>query len=104
MPNNLPIFDAWTLFGPGRQHPADLALETLLQVMQQNGIVRSLVTATTGIFDDYKRGNAETLEAARQYPQQLFPVATLDPRAYPECLHEAEARAAEGFRLFRFFP
>ena len=99
-----PIFDACTLFGPWPQHSADLAVESLLQVMSQNGIARSLVTATTGIFHDYQQGNTETLVAARRYAQQLYPVATLDPRAYPECLQEAETRAAEGFRLFRFFP
>src|SRR5687768_9272749 len=99
-----PIFDACTLFGPWPQHSADLAVESLLQVMSQNGIARSLVTATTGIFHDYQQGNTETLIAARRYAQQLYPVATLDPRAYPECLQEAETRAAEGFRLFRFFP
>ena len=100
----LPIFDACTFFGPWPQHPADLAVESLLQVMGQNGIARSLITATTGIFHDYRQGNAQTLEVAKRYQQQLYPVATLDPRAYPECLGEAEARAAEGFRLFRFFP
>lgn len=100
----LPIFDACTFFGPWPQHPADLAVESLLQVMAQNGIARSLATATTGIFYDYRQGNTETLEAAQAHPQQLFPVATLDPRAYPEALEEAEARAQEGFRLFRFFP
>jgi len=101
---NFPIVDACTLFGPWPQHAAELAVESLLQVMSQNGIARSLVTATTGIFHDYRQGNAETIQAARNSGQKLYPVATLDPRAYPECLQEAETRAGEGFRLFRFFP
>ena len=101
---SLPIVDACTLFGPWPQHAADLSVGLLLQVMAQNNIVRSLATATTGIFYDYQQGNAETLQAARNNPQQIYPVATLDPRAYPECLEEAERRAGEGFRLFRFFP
>lgn len=101
---SIPIFDACTLFGPWPQHSADLSVEVLLQVMGQNNIVRSLATATSGIFYDYRQGNAETLNAARNHPQHIYPVATLDPRAFPECLAEAEARAAEGFRLFRFFP
>jgi predicted TIM-barrel fold metal-dependent hydrolase len=98
------IFDAGTLFGPWPQHASDLSLDALLQSMAASNVARSLITATTGIFYDHRQGNAETFEAARRYPQQLFPVGTLDPRAYPECLHEAEARAGEGFRLFRFFP
>ena len=101
---SIPIFDGCTLFGPWPQHAADLSVETLLAGMTKHGIVRSLATSTTGIFYDYRQGNVETLEAARAHPGQLFPVATLDARAYPECLQEAEARAGEGFRLFRFFP
>ena len=72
--------------------------------MAASNVARSLITSTTGIFYDHRQGNSETFEAARAHPQQLFPVGTLDPRAYPECLHEAQARAGEGFRLFRFFP
>jgi predicted TIM-barrel fold metal-dependent hydrolase len=101
---NIPILDGCTLFGPWPQHAADLSVESLLATMAQNGIVRSMATATTGIFYDYRQGNSETLAVAKQHPQQLFPVATLDPRAYPECMEEAESRAAEGFRMFRFFP
>lgn len=101
---NFQIFDACTLFGPWPQHAADLSLETLLGVMSQNSVTRSLATSTRGIFYDYREGNAATLEAARAHTQQLFPVATLDPRAYPGCLDEAVKRAGEGFRLFRFFP
>ena len=101
---NYAILDACTLFGPWPQHAADLSIETLLSGMQANGIVRSLALSTVGIFHDYRQGNVETIQFARQYPQQLFPVGTLDPRAFPECLQEAEQRAGEGFRLFRFFP
>ncbi|MEO6907881.1 MAG: amidohydrolase family protein [Abditibacteriaceae bacterium] len=72
--------------------------------MNSNNIARSLTTASSGIFYDFRQGNTETLEAAKAYPQQLYPVGTLDPRAYPACLEEAEKRASEGFRLFRFFP
>lgn len=101
---NYAILDACTLFGPWPQHTTDLSVETLLSGMASNGIVRSLATSTVGIFHDYRQGNLETIAVARQHPQQLFPVATLDPRAFPECLQEAETRTNEGFRLFRFFP
>lgn len=100
----LAIFDACTLFGPWPRQASELSVETLLHGMAQNNITRSLVTATNGIFYDYRQGNSETLALAKANAAQLFPVATLDPRAYPECLDEAQTRAAEGFRLFRFFP
>ena len=101
---SIPNLDGCTFFGPWPQHPAELAVETLLAGMAKNGVARSLVTSTTGIFHDYRQGNQETVAAYRAHPQQLIPVITLDPRAYPECVEEAELRAQEGFRLFRFFP
>lgn len=101
---SFPILDACTLFGPWPRHADELTLDNLVGAMGQNNIARSMALSTTGIFHDFRAGNAATLEAARAHPSQLFPVATLDPRAYPDSLREAEARAGEGFRLFRFYP
>jgi len=88
------ILDACTLFGSWPQHAADLSLESLLAAMERNNIARSLVTSSSGIFYDARKGNEATLEAAKAHTQQLYPVATLDPRAYPACLEEARRRAA----------
>lgn len=97
------IFDACSLFGPwpGRE---ELPLPTLLEVMGQSQIARSVAMSTTGIFYDFRAGNQHTFEAARANPGLLLPSATLDPRAYPDCLSEAEKCAAQGVRLIRFFP
>jgi predicted TIM-barrel fold metal-dependent hydrolase len=97
------IFDACALFGPwpGRE---ELTLPTLLGVMGQSGIARSVAMSTTGIFYDFRAGNGATFEAARSHASQLLPTATLDPRAYPDCLAEAEKCAAQGVRFIRFFP
>lgn len=97
-----PIFDACTFIGPWPQH-ADLTLESLLGVMNQNGIARAMTLSTRGIFHDFRAANEEAAEAARSNPQ-LLPSACLDPRAYPACLEEVEKCAARGFRLMRFFP
>ena len=101
---NFPIFDACTLCGAWPQHAADLSVESLLTMMTQNNIARSFVTSSNGIFYDYIQGNEQTATLARAHPQQLLPVGTLDPRAYPGCLDELKLRADAGFRLFRFFP
>lgn len=98
-----PIIDACAFFGPWPQHD-ELALPNLLDAMAPSNITRSLALSTAGIFYDFRVGNAATLEAARAHPGAIFPVATLDPRAYPACLSEAENCAKAGFRLFRFFP
>ena len=98
-----PIIDACAFFGPWPQHD-ELALPALLDAMAPSNITRSLALSTSGIFYDFRAGNAATLEAARAHQGQIFPVGTLDPRAYPACLDEAEKCAKAGFRLFRFFP
>lgn len=97
------IFDACALFGPWPGRDA-LELQTLLDVMGQSQIARSVSMSTTGIFYDFRAGNAATFDAVRANPGQLLPAATLDPRAYPDCLGEAEKCAAQGVRLIRFFP
>lgn len=102
--STFPVFDSCTVFGPWPGRSTNLSLDVLLKVMHSNNIARSLTTASSGIFYDFRQGNSETLAAAKAHPQQLYPVGTLDPRAYPACLEEAEKRASEGFRLFRFFP
>ncbi len=98
-----PIFDACALFGPWPRHD-ELELPDLLGAMKSSNISRSVVLSTTGMFYDFRAGNAATLEAARAHPQDLLPTATLDPRAYPACLAEAESVARTGLRLIRFFP
>jgi len=98
-----PIFDACALFGPWPRHD-ELELPDLFGAMKASNIARSLALSTTGMFYDFRAGNAATLEAARANPGQLLPTATLDPRAYPACLTEIEAIARGGLRLVRFFP
>ena len=97
------FFDACALFGPWPQHE-DLSIDDVLKAMTANKIERALALCTTGITYDYRAGNAETLEVCQQHGDKLSPVATLDPRAYPACLDEAEGCAGNGFKMIRFFP
>ena len=97
------FFDACALFGPWPQHE-DLLIEDVLKAMAANKIERALALCTTGITYDFRAGNAATLETCGAHPDQLLPVATLDPRAYPQCLDEAENCASQGFKMIRFFP
>ena len=97
------FFDACALFGPWPQHE-DLLIQDVLKAMAANKIERALALCTTGITYDYRAGNAATLEACADHPDKLMPVATLDPRAYPACLDEAESCAGNGFKMIRFFP
>lgn len=97
------LFDACTIFGPWPQH-SDFELPELLAVMEFGNITRALTLSSTGIFYDHRAGNAATLEACRAHSDKLVPVATLDPRAYPAALDEAERVADAGFKQIRFFP
>ena len=97
------FFDACALFGPWPQHE-DLQIADVLKAMTANKIERALALCTTGITYDFREGNAATLEACAGNPNKLMPVATLDPRAYPACLDEAEKCASQGFKMIRFFP
>ncbi len=97
------FFDACALFGPWPQHE-DLKIADVLKVMAANKIERALALCTTGITYDYRAGNEATLEACAEHSDKLMPVATLDPRAYPACLDEAEKCAERGFKMIRFFP
>ncbi len=96
------FFDACALFGPWPHHE-DLQIQEVLKAMTANKIERALALCTTGITYDYREGNAATLEACAEH-SQLMPVATLDPRAYPHCLEEAENCAHRGFKMIRFYP
>ncbi len=97
------FFDACALFGPWPQHE-DLLVADVLKAMTANKIERALALCTTGITYDYRAGNAETLEVCAANPDKLMPVATLDPRAYPACVEEAENCAKQGFKMIRFYP
>ena len=97
------FFDACALFGPWPHHE-DLLIEDVLGAMATNKIERALALCTTGITYDYRAGNAATLQACAANADTLMPVATLDPRAYPACVDEAQKCAEQGFKMIRFFP
>jgi len=97
------IIDAHTVFGFWPFRRADLSLETLVNVLRQHQVTRALTISTTGIFNDYQRGNEETVAVCQQTPE-LFPTATIDPRRYLGCREEIDRRIGQGLKLFRVFP
>jgi hypothetical protein len=97
------ILDVNTLFGFWPKRKADIALDTLLRLMQEKGIGRAFTLSARGIFYDFIQGNRETLAACRAHPQ-IIPVGTLNPCRWLNCLDEARWLVDQGVRLFRFFP
>jgi hypothetical protein len=97
------IIDASTLFGFWPKRQADIALETLIDLMAEKGINTACTLSARGIFYDFVAGNRETLAAAQAHPQ-LLPVGTVNPCRWLDCLDEARWLVDQGVRLFRFFP
>lgn len=97
------IVDVNTLFGPLPLASTDLTVESLLQLMEQNGVGTACALSTLGWLLDPAVGNAVTKNICAQNPS-LLPVATFNPTMYygdPTALMQAKA---DGFRLVRFFP
>ncbi len=97
------IVDVNTLFGPLPLASTDLTVDSLLELMQQNGVGTACALSTLGWLLDPAVGNAVTKNICAQNPS-LLPVATFNPTMYysdPAPLMQAKA---DGFRMVRFFP
>jgi hypothetical protein len=100
---NIPILDGCTLFGPWPQHAADLSVESLLATMAHNGIVRSMATATTGIFYDYRQGNAETLVSPSSIRNSCFPSRRSIRALIPNACRKPKRVLPRAFACSAFF-
>ena len=95
------IVDMGTLFGVRPSTDLDLTAETLLRLMDQNGVGEALTCSLKAIQFNFTAGNDQTL-ALCQAHGNLYPVAAVDPRQYPDCFAEVERCASTGFVAFRF--
>jgi predicted TIM-barrel fold metal-dependent hydrolase len=94
------IVDSGTFFGVRPSTDLDLSSETLLATMARNGVSAALTCSLKAIQFDARAGNDQALALCEAHPQ-LFPVATVDPRLWPDCLAEVERCAGLGFVAFR---
>ncbi len=97
------IIDANTVFGPWPIVRADMPVERLVAALASHGVSRALAVSTVGVLHNHGDGNAETLRACANQPN-LMPVATVDPRGYFGPAGTLSKIAAQGFKMFRFFP
>jgi hypothetical protein len=97
------IIDVSTIFGFWPKRKADIALNTLLHLLDEHQVSRACTLSAEGVFYDFVQGNRETLDAAQAHPQ-LIPVGTVNPCRWLGCLDEARWLLDQGIRLFRFFP
>jgi predicted TIM-barrel fold metal-dependent hydrolase len=94
------ILDAGTFFGVRPSTDLDLSSETLLGMLARNGVTAALTCSLKAIQFDAQQGNDQALALCEAHPQ-LFPVAAVDPRMWPDCLAEVERCAGLGFVAFR---
>lgn len=97
------IVDVNTLFGPLPQASNDLTVESLLELMQHNGVGRACALSTLGLLLDPTVGNAVTRATCAENTA-LLPVATFNPMMYFGDKEPLARLKADGFCLVRFFP
>lgn len=97
------IVDINTLFGPLPQSSNDLTVESLLELMQHNGVGRACSLSTLGLLLDPTVGNAVTRATCAEN-SALLPVATFNPTRYFGDREPLNRIKADGFSLVRFFP
>src|SRR5258707_5333489 len=97
------IVDSSTHFGSQASHSLDVSLPTLIGQLERHNVAASWTYSLRAIARLARQGNDETLGAVAQHPE-LVPVATVDPRQYPECREEVARCVSRGVRLFRLFP
>ena len=97
------IIDVNTLFGPLPQASNDLTVESLLALMQHNGVGRACSLSTLGLLLDPTVGNAVTRATCGENTS-LLPVATFNPAMYFGDKAPLMAAQSDGFRFVRFFP
>ena len=97
------IIDMNTYFGAYPHMKIDLSLETLEELIEQNGVTKAVTLSLKGVLYDYVEGNAETLRKCVEHGN-LIPAATLDPRKYTGAVADVNTLASQGFKVLRLFP
>ena len=97
------VIDFNTAFGFWQRDYRDTSLAQLLRLMDRHGIDGALTCASSAVWGDFVRGNAETLQACAENPR-LLPVLTVRPLHYLGCADEIATARERGFRMVRFFP
>jgi predicted TIM-barrel fold metal-dependent hydrolase len=97
------IIDLNTMFGPLPAAAADLSVDELTLLMQQNGIASCCTASTVGLLVDHNAGNSAT-KAACADQSNLLPAATVNPQTYFGGEGAHTRFREDGFKLVRFFP
>jgi len=95
------ILDVNTAFGFYPYRKLDTSLETLKGILG-NYNARAFSLSLKGVFYDAREGNEETLNLIGR--DNIYPVATYDPRAYPRDIEYLEDLISRGFLAIAFFP
>ncbi|MCW3101060.1 MAG: putative metal-dependent hydrolase of the TIM-barrel fold [Chthonomonadaceae bacterium] len=97
------IVDINTLFGPMPFASTDMAVDTLLALMQKHDVGKACVLSTLGVLLDATGGNGATRAATAEH-ENLLPVATFNPTSFFGDPTPLQNLRADGFCMVRFFP
>lgn len=96
------IVDVNTSFGFYPYRKVDVSLKTLKTILKSYQ-AKGLTLSLKGVLYDAIEGNEETLTLIKD-EEDLYPIATYDPRAYPKGIEYIEDLKAKGFLAIAFFP
>jgi len=97
------LFDVNACCGFDRLGRVDASLEAFWDLSKRVEVQKACICSLKGAFYDYSEGNEETLRIC-EGREELFPVATLDPRRCWQGEKEVKRLWQRGFRLLRLFP
>jgi predicted TIM-barrel fold metal-dependent hydrolase len=99
----LPVLDVNTAFGTLPVAGPDCSLESLLRLMERNGVAAAVTHSMVGLTYHDSEGDAATHRACRA-DDRLFPAAVVMPGVYLDWRSRLAASLDAGCRLVRLYP
>lgn len=98
------IFDCNVIFGHENTRNIDISITHVLEIMNDKGIDRAMIVNKRCMFSDFKRGNNETAQLVKEYPDRFVGVCSLNPVQYLFVMDEIDRCFDKlGMGIFRFF-
>jgi predicted TIM-barrel fold metal-dependent hydrolase len=98
------IIDINTLVGG---YPTGRATETptdLAEALLKANVSKAFTLSTWGVYYQDIAGNEETLQIAREAPQQIIPAGTINPLTFWDSGDTIKLMIQSSFQVVRFFP
>ena len=98
------LFDGGTFFGREPKYGIGWSDEEILQRAKETGTAMMLATHWEAIYFDMLSGNERMLQIAKKFPEQIAPLAVINPQHYDCTTDYIEKIKADGFAGIACFP